>query len=110
MKNTEHPQERQWKRIACYFPLLAIGLEFLWCVALFLGLIFMVGDTPYTSTEAKDRLFDLIASFPIVAGLLVGIVALTQRWPDRKLEWICLIVGSFGCALLAVGFARGLVH
>lgn len=97
------------KRVACYFPLLAIGLEIAWCVLLFLALIFSVGDTPYTNTEAKNRIYDLIASPPVVAGFVVGIVAVTQGWPSRPLEWICLIAGTVICALLTLGFAYGLV-
>jgi hypothetical protein len=101
---------RNWQRLACYLPLIALGLEIAWCVVLFLALIFAVGDTPYTNTDAKNRIFDFIASFPVVAGLIVGIVALAQKWPTRPLEWICLIAGTSVCALCTLCFAYGLVN
>ena len=97
------------RRIACFLPLLALGLEIAWCLFLFMALIFAVGDTPFTNTEAKSRLFDLIASFPVVAGLGVGVVALAQKWPTRPLEWICLLIGTALCALCTLGFIYGLV-
>lgn len=96
---------RQWKRIASYFPLVAIGLEVLWVVVLFLTFIFMVGDAPYTNTGAKEPLLDFIAALPATLGLLLGLVAMVRRWPSRKLEWVCLTVGSLGCAALVFPFA-----
>ena len=65
---------RQWIRIASYFPLVAIGLEVLWVVVLFLGFIFMVGDAPYTNTVAKERLFDFVAALPATLGLLLALL------------------------------------
>ena len=97
------------KRLACYVPLLALGVEIAWCVLLFLALIFAVGDTPYTNTEAKSRLFDCIASFPVVAVLIIGIIALALKWPTRPLEWGCLLAGTSLCALWTLGFMYGFV-
>ena len=103
------PAFQAYKRLACFFPLIALGLEIAWCVFLFVALIFTVGDTPYTNTEAKSRLFDLIASFPVVAGLIVGLIALTPRWPARPLEWGCLFAGTVICAVWTLGFIYGLI-
>jgi hypothetical protein len=77
---------RSWKRLACYFPLLSLGLEIAWCIVLFLGFIFMVGDAPYTNTEAKNRIADFFASLPVAAGLVVGVAALAGKWPERRVE------------------------
>jgi hypothetical protein len=94
-------------RIVCYFPLMAIGLEVLWVIVLVMGLLFMVGDEPYTNTPAKEHVFDCIAVIPVAVGLLSGLVALACRWPARKWEWIGLILGSLGCGFIVYGFVSG---
>jgi hypothetical protein len=35
--------KRRWQRLACY---LALAVEFVWIVLLFIALVFAVGDTP----------------------------------------------------------------
>lgn len=97
---------RRWSRLACYFPLAAIALQIAWVVLLFMGLIFMVGDTPFTNTPTKEHAFGLLSSLPVAVGLLVGLVALVLRWPSNKLEWISLIAGTLTCAALVYGCLR----
>jgi hypothetical protein len=94
----------QWIRLVSYIPLVVLGLEILWVVVLFLGLIFMVGDEPFVNTPAKDRIFDLLAAIPVTVGLVVGVVATAMRLLSRKLEWICLIAGTVICALVVLDF------
>jgi len=45
--------KRRLKRLACYIPVAAVGLEFVWIFVLFLALIFSVGDTPFVNTPDK---------------------------------------------------------
>jgi hypothetical protein len=99
-----------WRKIACYFPLLSLVIEVAWCFLLFCAFIFSVGDEPYVNTEAKNRFYDLLCSPPVVFGLAIGLLALTQRWPTRPLEWACLIIGTLLCALWTAAFAWGLVN
>jgi hypothetical protein len=101
---------KRWKKLACYVPLMAIGFEVLWIVLLVMGLLFMVGDEPYTNTDAKARLFPMIAELPVAAGLMAGVVAAICRWPSRALEWIGLILGILGCGAIALGFATGFLR
>ena len=59
------------------------------------------------NTPAKERLFQFLAALPVSAGGLAGLVAMAMRWPNGKPEWICLIMGTLGCAALVFGFAAG---
>ena len=57
--------------------------------------------------SGKERLFNLLASLPVAAGLIVGIIAMIKRYPSRKLEWICLILGTLGCAAIVLSLVTG---
>jgi hypothetical protein len=110
MQETPPPFENPRLRLVPYLPLLAIGVQIAWIVLLFLGLIFSVGDTPFTNTPAKDRLFDLLASWPSVLGLIIGVVTALTRWPAKNVPGICLALGTLICALFMAGFVRGLLE
>jgi hypothetical protein len=97
-------------RFAVYAPLAAVLAEIVWIVMLFAGFIFMVGDKPFTATAAQEQIFQIVAALPAMAGLAVGIVAIASRSARRRAEWVCLILGSAGCALFVGGLLWGLFH
>ena len=97
-------------RFAPYIPLTFVALEFAWIVFLILALIFIVGDSTYTSTPAKERFFDVVASLPAALGLVLGIIGIAGCWAKSTAAWTCLILGSLGCAMFVADFAWGLFH
>jgi len=101
---------RRRRRLAPYYPLLAVAVEIAWLGVLFLGFIFMVGDEPPTTTPAQEQLFDLIAALPALAGLLLGVAAIARGWATSPREWICVFLGLLGCALFVAGFGWGFFH
>jgi hypothetical protein len=98
---------RRWKRAACYLPLVALALEFVWIFLLFLALIFSVGDTPYVNTPDKSHFWSLLSLGPAAVGVLLGLVALILRLPAKTVDWVFLVLGTAGCAgmlyLCAIG-------
>jgi hypothetical protein len=98
---------RRLKRLACYIPVAAVGLEFVWIFVLFLALIFSVGDTPYVNTPDKSRFFDWLSIWPAVAGGLLGLVGIVLRLPVKTVDWIFLIAGIVACAGLVYLCANG---
>ena len=99
---------RRWKRFACYIPLVALTVEFVWIVLLFMALVFAVGDTPYVNTPAKSHFFSLLSAVPAAAGFLIGLVAILLRLPVHLVDWIFLIAGSALCAILVCLCTTGL--
>jgi hypothetical protein len=77
---------------------------------MFCVFIFMVGDQPFTSTQAKEQMADVIAGIPIAVGLLLGIAGISFRWARRPVEWICLVLGTVICAALVTGCIWGAFH
>jgi hypothetical protein len=100
--------KRRLKRLACYIPMAAVGLEFVWIFVLFLALIFSVGDTPYVNTPDKSRFFDWLSIWPAAAGALSGLAGIVLRLPVKAVDWIFLIAGIVGCAGLVYLCAKGL--
>jgi hypothetical protein len=92
--------KRRWKRIACYLPLAAVALELVWIFLLFMALIFAVGDTPYVNTPDKERFFSLLSVGPAAVGVLFGLIGILLRWPVKIVDWVFLITGTAGCAVL----------
>jgi hypothetical protein len=105
-----NPTIQRFLRLAPYLPLIFVALECGWIVFLFLALIFIVGDSTYTSTPAKEHLLDAVAAPPAVLGLVLGIIGITRRWAASTVTWACLILGSLGCAMFVADFAWGLFH
>lgn len=97
-----HSSKRQWKSFACYVPLATIGLQIAWVVLLSVALIFTVGDTPYKNTPTNQHLFEFIGTLPAMAGSIFGVIAMTCRWPQNPLGWVCLIGGTLVCCVLAI--------
>ena len=99
--------KRRLKRLVCYIPVAAVGLEFVWIFVLFLALIFSVGDTPYVNTPDKSRFFDWLSIWPAAAGVLFGLVGLLLRLPVKVVDWVFLIARLAACAGLAFLCTRG---
>ena len=94
-------------RIGPYIPLAAALAVIPWTLILTMGLLFMVGDTPYESTPAKERVFAALAVLPAAVGLLGGVAAVVGRWARRGVEWVGLGLGCLVCgALLYAGVAE----
>jgi hypothetical protein len=104
------PAIQRWSRFAPYLPLTFVALEFAWLVFLILAFIFIVGDSTYTSTPAKERFFDIVASLPAALGLALGILGIAGRWAVSTVAWACLILGSLGCTMFVADFAWGFFH
>jgi len=100
--------KRRLKRLACYIPVAAVGLEFVWIFVLFLALIFSVGDTPYVNTPEKSRFFDTLSALPAAAGVLFGVVASLCRLPVKAIDWFFLIAGILVCAGLVYVCVKGI--
>jgi hypothetical protein len=98
----------RWKRFACYLPVVALGVEFVWIFLLFMALVISVGDTPYVNTPDKSHLFSWLSAIPAAFGVLFGIVGILLRLPVKIMDWIFLIAGSAGCAGLFYFCTNGL--
>lgn len=96
--------------LIAYFPLVAILLEVLWVFLMFLVLIFSVGDTPYENTPAKERAFSTLAAGPVALGTVVGILGIVMRCPKGLIGWICIVVGTCGCAALLYSCLQGWIR
>ena len=90
--------KRRWRRLACYLPLAALALEFVWIFLLFIALIFAVGDTPYVNTPDKSNIMSWLSSVPAAAGFLFGLIGILIRLPVKIVDWVFLIAGTAGCA------------
>jgi hypothetical protein len=100
--------KRRWKRLACYLPLAALAIEFVWIFLLFMALAFSVGDTPYVNTPDKSHFFNWLSSGPAVLGVLSGVIGMLLRLPAKIIDWIFLIAGSAGCAGLFYLCTKGI--
>jgi hypothetical protein len=94
----ENLAKRRWKRFACYLPLAALLLEFVWIFLLFAALVFSVGDTPYVNTPDKSHFFSWLSAVPAAVGVLFGLVGILLRLAVKTVDWIFLIAGMAGCA------------
>ena len=92
--------KRRWKRLACYLPLAALALEFVWIVLVFMALVFSVGDKPYVNTPDKSHFFSWLSAVPAVVGVLFGLIGIVLRLPVKIVDWVFLIAGTVGCAVL----------
>jgi hypothetical protein len=101
---------RQWPEVAPYVPLAAIVAEIPWIILLFLGLLFIVGDMPFTATAPRANVFLVAAAMPAIAGLVWGIVGMAVRRARRGIERVCLVLGCLGCAAIVGGVLWGLQH
>lgn len=99
--------KRRLRRLACYIPLAAVGLELVWIFVLFLALIFSVGDTPYVNTPDKSRFFDWLSIWPAAAGVLLGSIGVLLRLPVKMVDWVFLIAGLAACAGFAYFCTKG---
>jgi hypothetical protein len=90
--------QQRWKRVACYLPLAALALEFVWILLLFVALIISVGDTPYVNTPDKSHLWNVLSAGPAAVGVLSGAVGILLRLPAKMVDWVFLILGTAGCA------------
>ena len=99
--------KRRLKRLACYIPVAAVGLEFVWIFVLFLALIFSVGDTPYVNTPDKSRFFDWLSIWPAAAGVLLGLIGVLLLLPVKAIDWFFLIAGILACAGLVYVCTKG---
>jgi hypothetical protein len=99
--------KRRLKRLACYIPVAAVGLEFVWIFVLFLALIFSVGDTPYVNTPDKSRFFDWLSIGPAAGGVLLGLIGVLLRLPVKAVDWFFLIAGILACAGLVYVCTKG---
>jgi uncharacterized integral membrane protein len=97
--------KRRWERLACY---LALAVEFVWIVLLFIALVFAVGDTPYVNTPDKSHFFNWLSSGPAAVGVLFGVIGILLRLPVKIVDWIFLIAGSAGCAGLFYLCTKGI--
>ena len=100
--------KRRWKRLTCYLPLAALAIEFVWIFLLFMALVFSVGDTPYVNTPDKSHFFNWLSSGPAAVGVLFGVIGILLRLPVKIVDWIFLIAGSAGCAVLFYLCTRGI--
>jgi hypothetical protein len=78
-----------WAALAC--PL--------WLVFLMMGLLFMVGDTPYHNTPANEQMFAMLASLPAAGGVVCGIIALATGQARTNAMWIGTIIGTVICGI-----------
>lgn len=101
---------RRGRRFYPYLPLAAVVVEMVWLGVMFLGVLFIVGDEPHTTSRIEEQLFDLIAVFPAAAGLLFGIVGIARGWITGTVQWICVIFGLTGCLIFVGGFGWGFFH
>jgi hypothetical protein len=90
--------QRRWKRVACYLPLAALALDFVWIFLLFVALIVSVGDTPYVNTPDKSHFWNVLSAGPAAVGVLLGLAGLLLRLPAKVVDWVFLILGTAGCA------------
>jgi len=91
-------------------PITAVFAQFAWLAILFLGILFLAGDQPFTTTPAQDRLLDLIAALPAVAGFLLGVAAIARGWARTTIQWMCVYLGLMGCASFIVWFGWEFFH
>ena len=90
--------KRRWKRLACYPPVAALFVDFVWIFLLFIVLVVSVGDTPYVNTPDKSNLFSWLSAVPAAFGILLGVIGIGLRLPVKMVDWIFLIAGTAGCA------------
>jgi hypothetical protein len=100
--------KRRWKRLACYLPVAALAVEFVWIFLLFAALVISVGDTPYVNTPDKSHFFSWLSAVPAAFGILLGVIGIVLRFPVKIVDWIFLIAGSAGCAGLFYLCTQGL--
>jgi hypothetical protein len=96
--------------MVAYIPLIAAGAVIPWVLFLFMGLIFMVGDTPFKNTPAKDFIFGCLAAIPTAGGLIVGIIQIAQSQPQTTKQRTWLWLGTIACGLWCYGLVVGFVH
>ena len=87
----------RWRRVACYFPLLALAVHLVWCVVVTVVFIVSVGDEPYVNTPEKQRVMDVVFTIPAALGFAGGVVASVCLAPRTALQWACLVGGSLLC-------------
>jgi hypothetical protein len=100
--------KRRWKRVACYVPVAALVGEFVWIFLLFLALIFSVGDTPYVNTPDKSYFLSWLSAVPAGFGVVFGVIGIALRLPAKIVDWIFLLAGTAGCAVLFFLCTHGL--
>ena len=99
-----------WTRLAPYLPLAASIAEIPWLVFCVMMLLFMVGDTRYTSTPEKERLFGAIVALPSALGLLCAIVIFFAGLVRTVAQRICFTLGCLLCAGVLYAMAAGWIR
>ncbi|MDB5294375.1 MAG: hypothetical protein JWO31_358 [Phycisphaerales bacterium] len=99
-----------WVRLAPYAPLVAAVAEAPWIVVCVLFLLFLVGDQPFRSTPATDRLFQVAIALPSGAGLLLGLVFLGLGWVRTPAQRVFFALGMLLCGLFIGAVGAGWIR
>lgn len=103
MNHGTHPPplpRRGWAQLLPYLPLAALVSEAPWYLVSALFLLFLVGDAPTTVSPAQERALGIFLALPADLGLLLGIAGTVFGWAHRPVEWVCLLLGFLGCAVV----------
>ena len=107
MENSAAPAAPKEHRLSAYVPLIAAVAVLPWIVFLFLGLLFMVGDTPYHNTAANELTFGVLAAIVPAAGFAFGVFAAATGRVRTPPQWVWFAVGMLACAIWCIGLTVG---
>lgn len=93
-----------------YLPLIALGVQAIWWIILFIVFIFLIGDTRYTYKKEHGIIADILASPPSIIGLILGLIVIIKAWPASGIGRVCLIIGTMICGIFTAFSVIGLFN